>query len=243
MRFIMALVVTSLVSVAGCYRPLEISYGDGDEPHDMAKASCASITTQAECAKRADCAVGTCPGCKSSEPPPFVGCYDKGGAPPVCPASPCPLNCEDLTDAVSCKAAGCTIYDCCGFKSCHTPGSEIPICAADCAPTCELYDEATCKAYSGTCHPVYEGCYPNESCTNQPVFKTCGQWSSQCDGGTSICDALPPSCPPGYVPGLANGCWEGCVEQASCCNPGCSKGSTCDACWGGYSCVPDGAAC
>ena len=153
--------------------------------------------------------------------------------------------CSSYKDAASCQKIpeqGCQVYDCCGFKSCHATGEELPVCFADCLPNCDSYTEPDCKATSA-CHPVYEGCYPNESCVKEPLFKSCALGETKCDWSEALCDALPPSCPDGFVPGIANGCYEGCVPRSDCCTPRCDAGQYCDVCWTGYSCIPEGAVC
>lgn len=242
----------SLLLVGACYRALPYEFlpedggtHDGGGTLDGGKSAPCKTLDEAGCLARSDCHPATCPTCDGKSL--FSVCQDKDDTTPIpCPALSCPAPCSSYTDAASCKAAaslGCVIYDCCGFAGCYDQKDELPVCLADCVPSCDYPDEASCLAFS-YCRAVYQGCGPNEICGGTPAFSKCEFGAPDCKSWQATCDSLPPTCPKDFVPSLGSGgCYEGCVRQTNCCSPACTGTDRCDLCWTDYSCIPDGAVC
>jgi hypothetical protein len=145
------------------------------------------------------------------------------------------LRCADGLECYSDPNLGC--FDCPG--TCRPAANSCPLTGVACDPSCpasgRLPSGAPCKA----------GNYDASTCECTPVDPP----TPSCPLTGVVCDA---SCPAsGRLPGGAP-CYQGTWDASTCeCKPtaqpcggqSCGAGRSCQYCWGGSACVPDGALC
>jgi hypothetical protein len=120
-----------------------------------------------------------------------------------------------------------------------------------------------CEGYHGSCS-AQAGCESDLECPEQMFCEGCARGScpvcldcrSDCrplpcgHEGEPVCDESKPECGEGGVAIVKDGCWV-CVDPNSCeeigaddCRvTGCDADESCQVCFSGYVCLPDGAVC